>query len=107
MITARLSPSEFGVTEDQILMMIDIERALASLHPADALMMRLVFRLDQPEDWTYRWPPRYEDIGCYIGIKFEGEPLSEAAIRYRRDAILGEWRGERGTLRRNRKNSDI
>ncbi len=106
-ITAVRSHSEPTVNEDHILTLIDLERALAKLHPADAQMMRLVYKLEQPEDWEYRWPPRYEDIGCYIGLKYEGSPLSEAAIRYRRDAIKGAWRGERGTLRRNRKKSDL
>lgn len=96
------------MTEDQILTEIAIEKALSTLHPADRLMMLLIFRISQPLDWDLkRWPPTYEDVGIYIGLKFEGKPLSEAAIRYRRDAILKMWKGQRGHLRRQRRDSDL
>lgn len=91
------------MTEDQILGQVAIDQALSQLTPSDAAMIRLVFQLEQPEDWGYRWPPRYDDIARYIGLKFEGTPLSEATIRYRRNAVLAMWRGERGQLRRNRR----
>lgn len=90
------------MNEEQILIRIDIEHALAKLHPADCAMMLLIYRIVQPPDWDASWPPKFEDIGHYIGIKYEDGPLSEAAIRYRRDAVKGMWRGERGALRRNR-----
>lgn len=92
------------MTEDQILTQIAVEQALALLSPADAMMMRLIHRLEVPEDWGNRaWPAKYEAIGNFIGIKYEGAPLSEATIRYRRDAIYAMWAGKRGPLRRNRR----
>lgn len=63
-------------------------------------MMLLVYQVFQPEDWVGRWPPKFEDIGRYIGLKYEGAALSEAAIRYRRDAIVKMYQGTRGHLRR-------
>ena len=95
------------MSEDRMLMEIDVERALAALHPADRVMMVLIYQLEQPADWTGRWPPKFEDIGRYVGLKFEGAPLSEAAIRYRRDVVLGQWAGKRPGLRRNRRESDV
>lgn len=94
------------MNEDDILTHIALETALASLHPADREMMLLIYYVWQPEDWGERqWPPRLEDIGGYIGVKWEipSAPLSEAAIRYRQIAIEQGWRGERGPLRRHRK----
>lgn len=94
------------MNEDQILSRIQVEEALASLEPADAAMMRLIFGFEKPDDWKGRWPPKYEDVGRYIGNKFEDGPLSEAAIRYRRDVVLEQLRGVRGPLRRiNRQES--
>jgi hypothetical protein len=90
--------------EDQILTQIVVDAKLAELPLAHREMICLIYRLHpQPDDWDLgRWPPTYEDVGTYIGRKFEGKALSEAAIRYRRDAILEMWRGERGELRRVR-----
>jgi hypothetical protein len=87
------------VNEDEILDRIAIEHALDQLEPKHAVMMRLIFRYDMPEDWPFPWPPKYETIGIYVGRKYEAAPLSEAAIRYRRDAILAFWAGKRGPLR--------
>lgn len=87
--------------EDQILDRIDLERQLARLHPADRDMMLLIERFDKPDDWTAEWPPRFSDIGIYIGLKYRGKPLSEAAIRYRRNVVIRFWRGERKKLRRS------
>jgi hypothetical protein len=89
------------VDEDQILDAVDIARALRRLHPEDALIIRLWFQLEQPEDWTWPWPPRCEDIGVYVGLRFRGRAMSEAAVRYHRDAVLAMWHGERGPLRRD------
>ena len=85
--------------EDQILAQVDIEAALSKLPPSYAVMMLLVYKVKQPDDWEAQWPPRFEDIGWYIGMRFRGHPLSEAAIRYRRDQVEAMWRGERGPLR--------
>ena len=91
------------MSEDQMLTKIDIEAALAILDPADRDMIVLIYRLERPADWGIRrWPPKYDDIGDYIGRKHELGPLSEAAIRYRRDVVHAQWQGLRGELRRNR-----
>lgn len=77
-----------------------LEKALERLPPADREMMLLVYQVYQPEDWTADWPPKFEDVGVYIGLKYEDAPLSEAAIRYRRAEILKMYAGTRGQLRR-------
>lgn len=83
------------MNEDQILDHVSVERLLATLGAADAEMLILIFRIKAPPDgWTGRWPPTYEQIGDYIGRKYEGRPLSEAAIRYRRDAVFAVLRGD-------------
>lgn len=86
--------------EDEILGRVDLEAALSKLPREYAVMMTLVYKVYPPDDWDAQWPPRFEDIGRYIGLKFRGIPLSEAAIRYRRDQVEAMWRGERGPLRR-------
>lgn len=97
-------PDAFGdATEDGLLTRIAVEQALSILDPADAEMLVLIYRIYQPTDWTTRWPPTYDQVGHYIGMKYEGKPLSEAAIRYRRDAVFARFRGERGELRRSRR----
>lgn len=84
------------MNEDLVLTQVDVERALAKLSPEDRAMIVLVFRVDIPADWGKRpWPPKYTDIGDYIGRKFRGSPLSEAAIRYRRDVVLANWVAQR------------
>lgn len=102
-----------SMNEDQILTKIALEAALAPLHPADREMMLLIYYVWQPEDWEDRpWPPRLEDIGNYIGLKWPKPghapaPLSEAAIRYRELQIVAAWQGKRGPLRRQRKKADL
>ena len=90
------------MNEDQILTKVAAEAMLDKLIPADRDMMVLIFRIQQPDDWDGPWPPRFEDIGRYIGMKYEGVSLSEAAIRYRRDVLLREWGKKRRKLRKNR-----
>lgn len=91
------------MNEDQILTRIALEVELAKLDPEVSEMMCLIYRIEMPEDWTGRWPPTFEGIGHYIGMKFRGKAMSEAAIRYRLKAVKKMWRGERGKLRRNRR----
>lgn len=89
------------MNEDQILNQVSVEALLDTLTPADAEMVALIFRLrPQPDDWVGRWPPTYDAIGAYLGNKYGGRPLSEAAIRYRRDAVFARLRGERTKSRR-------
>lgn len=89
------------MSEDRILDAVSVEALLEKLQPADAEMLILIFRIQAPPDgWLGRWPPTYEQIGDYIGRKYEGRPLSEAAIRYRRDAVFASVRGESTRKRR-------
>jgi hypothetical protein len=67
-------------------------------------MMLLVYGIEFPDDWGAR-PVTFTTIGEYIGIKFEGAALSEAAIRYRRDVLLQRLRGGLRRSRRGRKKS--
>lgn len=88
------------MNEDQMLTRVVVEQILDGLDPHDRDMVVLIFRLERPDDWNGRWPPRYEDIGRYIGNKHEGAPLSEAAIRYRRDVLLRKWAKKYRNLRK-------
>jgi len=87
--------------EDFILTLVALETELAKLRPEHRDMMLLIYKVQEPEDWPFAWPPRFEDIGVYIGLKYRGRALSEAAIRYRRDQVEAMWRGERGDLRQS------
>lgn len=80
--------------EDYILTRVDITRELYKLCEMDRIMMELIYHHSVPEDWQGAWPPKYSDIGVYIGVKYEKKALSEAAIRYRRDKIKDKWREE-------------
>lgn len=95
------------MTEDDILIAIDIERALAMLSPRERMMMEIISGYLQPEDWDMPWPARFEDIGRYIGLKFDGKVISEATVRYRRDQVKAMWRGERQGLRVQRRRRDL
>lgn len=86
--------------EDDVLNRVSVDHVLRRLDEADAVMMRMVFRIEYPDDYAGGVPATFGDIGSYIGLRFEGAPLSEAAIRYRRDVALGVLRGERDPLRR-------
>lgn len=88
------------MTEDEILTRVTLEAVLATLMPADRVLLSLVYQLDRPADYAGVWPPTYVDVGAYVGLRFEGRVLSESAIRYRRDVIIALLRRERGPLRR-------
>lgn len=88
-----------SLTEDEMLDRVAVQQVLAVLSEPDRIMMKMVFGLEYPADWGNR-QPTFTTIGHYIGMRFEGEPLSEAAIRYRRDVLLRRLRGEREGLRR-------
>lgn len=87
-------------SEDDILNRVSVEALLAKLRPEYAEMLVLIYRLEHLADYTGTWPPTYDAIGHYIGTKFgkDHRPLSEAAIRYRRDAALAFLRGDRTEL---------
>lgn len=80
------------MTEDQMLNRVAVEMALDHLEKEESrVVLALSFELECPADWGKEpWPPTYAAIGRYVGTKFRGGPLSEAAIRYIRDRSLRE-----------------
>lgn len=89
-----------------ILTLIELENVLGKLPDADREMLLLLFRVEMPEDWRWPWPPRVSQIGEYIGYKYEGRPLSEAAVRYRKKVLLESMQGTRVPLRRRIRGSN-
>lgn len=90
------------MNEDEILDRVAVERLLARLDEADRLLLLMVHGIEFPPDWGAR-PVTFTTIGAYLGLRFEGAPLSEAAIRNRRKVLLSHLRGERDGLRRTRR----
>lgn len=79
---------EGRMTEDDILTAITVEQLLVTLAVPDQVMLLMVYRISCPADYTGPWPPTYTAIGHYIGMRYKGKPLREAAIRYRRNVAL-------------------
>jgi hypothetical protein len=92
------------MNEDALLNRIAIEAALAQLDPSDRELIVLAFQYERLPGWTGDWPPSLSEIGRIWGLRWEGAPLSEATIRYKRDAIIAKWAG-RGRSRKNRRKS--
>lgn len=61
-------------------------------------MVKLLYAIERPEDWQGSWPPKIAEIGVYIGMRFNGKPLSEAAMRYRHKMLKRHWNIQRGEL---------
>lgn len=80
--------------ETELLNKIAIEQALALLTPAERDMMVMVAAYSVPEGYTGAWPPTLTDIGRFIGETYDGAPLSEAAIRLRRDKVSAKMRAQ-------------
>lgn len=78
---------------------IAIATELARLRPWERDMVVMITGYEQPEDYAGPWPATYAHIGRYIGEKYEGRALSEAAIRYRRDQLYERWAAARLKLR--------
>lgn len=76
------------MNEDELLNRIDAERYLAKLSPERRMVLLLTEGYGVPPDWTEGAVVTYQAIGAYIGKKFRGRPLSEAAIRYIREKSL-------------------
>lgn len=86
-----------------ILTEIELEDALSVLSAVDKELLLITFKIQKPDDWTAPWPPQISQIGKYLGLKYEGKPLSEAAVRYRKKVVLESLRGLRTPLRRRGK----
>jgi hypothetical protein len=74
--------------EDEILARVSVDQALRRFSPEQAEMLKLIYAIDQPADWTFPWPPVYETIGRYLGQKYHGRDLRECTIRQRIRKLL-------------------
>lgn len=77
--------------EEFVLNRVSVRQLLDKLEPEQRAVIELTFGLHYPEDWPWpdtQWPPTYAAVGFYVGSRFRGKPLSEAAIRYIRNAAL-------------------
>lgn len=72
---------------------VAIEQVLAKLSPEDRELVTLIYRYELPEGYGSTFPRNLAEVGRLWGIKWFGIPFSEAAIRYKRDAIKNEWQG--------------
>jgi hypothetical protein len=75
------------VTEDTMLDAITAEQYLAKLNEERRTVLMLTEGYAVPDDWT-KGDVTFSAIGRYIGNRFRGAPLSEAAVRYIRDRSL-------------------
>jgi hypothetical protein len=91
------------MTEERWLDLITLMQLLDALDPEDRDLIVLVSGLDIDTAYDGPWPPTHVDIGDWLGRHYEGAPLPDSTVRWRRDQILAMWRGERGQLRRNRR----
>ena len=79
------------MNEETVLNRVACEQLLVHVPPEHRLVLTLVYGLETPADWPWKdttWPPTYAAIGWYVGMRFRGKPLSEAAIRYIRTAAV-------------------
>lgn len=79
------------MSEDGVLNRVAVAQLLATLAEEPRVVLELTFGLTYPEDWPWpdaNWPPTYAAVGFYVGNRFRGKPLSEAAIRYIRNAAM-------------------
>lgn len=84
------------MSEDGVLNRVTVAQLLATLADEPRVVIELTFGLTYPEDWPWpdaTWPPTYAAVGFYVGNRFRGKPLSEAAIRYIRNAALRHLHG--------------
>ena len=91
--------------EDDIITKVALEQELAKLTPMDQDIAILIGQLERPTDWLGSWPPEFEDMAVYIGMKYYGKPISEATIRYRFKQMKEIWAGNRGPFRKWRRGS--
>ena len=94
------------MSEEAILNRISVAQYLERLKSEERrVMLSLVYALYCPDDWNPddRWPPTYAAVGRYVGIRFRGEELSEAAIRYQEMCALEELNPELRLTKKRRK----
>lgn len=90
--------------DEKIVNRIAIEQALSKLDEPTRELIQLIYKYEMPQDYGPEWPKNYAEIGRLWGIKWEGVPISEATVRYKRDAIAEQWRGA-GKKQKNRSKS--
>lgn len=75
------------MSEDPIINKITVEQYLSRLSEERRTVLLLTEGFGVPDDW-HEGDVTYSAIGRYIGTRFRGAPLSEAAIRYIREKSL-------------------
>lgn len=75
------------MSEDSVINRITVEQYLSQLSEERRTVLLLTEGFGVPDDWN-EGDVTYSAIGRYIGVRFRGEPLSEAAIRYIREKSL-------------------
>lgn len=88
---------------DEVINRVSIFQALEKLDEPSRELVLLIFKYELPDGYA-EWPRNLAEIGRLWGVKWYGVPLSEAAIRYKRDAIAEKWQGK-GKKRKNRSKS--
>lgn len=81
------------MSEDEILLRIDLEQRLAKLGPLYRAVVLLREGFWQPADYDGPWPPTYSSIGRYVGVRFRGKEFSESAVRHTYAVALQMMRG--------------
>ncbi len=80
---------------DSVINKVAIEQALSKLSPEDRDLVNLIYKYELPDGYGPTFPRNLAELGRLWGVKWFGVPFSEAAIRYKRDAIKDEWQGKR------------
>lgn len=75
------------MTEDTLLTRVTAEQYLSRLSEERRMVLMLTEGYGVPDDWD-EGDVTYSAVGRYIGRRFRGAPLSEAAIRYIREKSL-------------------
>jgi hypothetical protein len=83
---------------DMLLLRVSIDQVLATLPVADRELVLLCSGLEAPEDYQGPWPATLAAVGNYIGKKYDSGPLSEGAIRARRNKLFAGLQPKFGAL---------
>lgn len=84
--------------EDNLLLRVSIDQVLATLSQADRDLVNLCSGIDAPSDYDGPWPATLAAIGAYMGNKYDDGPLSEGAIRGRRNKLFATLQPKFGAL---------
>jgi hypothetical protein len=79
--------------DEAMLTTIDIQCELEKLEAPERELVLLAFKYDLPPAYEgCPWPMSLTEVGRFWGMRWHGQAFSEAAIRYKRDAVLARWR---------------